>query len=438
MRSVDSAERPFYNGDSGLPPEMFGCREDVLERIQGLLGSQAGSPRLSMHAVVGRKNYGKSSLATKCVSLAAALEPHAICVHIKYLDVRSEGKAQDVRNHFLRTLYASILSSCFTMLERHSAHPKIGRLHPSLWGFDIRWLWTHVTSWETKVNLPWLEIRRASVGLSRYERFLERVATLVRSTRLPVKVVLILVDEIQARGEAAPLFHEFATALRNVEKWADDSPTIGVVILPFPWWDKDLDMSEADRVLRKNTMELKAFSQIETSTFVRDRCQKTGWTFEEGFQDLLYRVTGGIPPLVQKVGWECCLKAERRPDAVRRLMICDIHDVVGEDPVQSLALSVMNEAHELSLHDMLQLGCDPVMIASFADGDKVSLDDAVRGVDESTWRRRVCGSIKRNDVFQKIWTVLSDKGIIERVPATDHFRFCAELIRQQLVRARGR
>ncbi|MGH8611094.1 MAG: hypothetical protein ACREYF_03350, partial [Gammaproteobacteria bacterium] len=257
-----------------------------------------------------------------------------------------------------------------------------------------------------------------------------------------VDAVVLILDELPPDPKTGMETQVWKLAKQLSElsrEWRDGWPDFGLIVLPLPGWDNRSNPPDLPgRVLEKREA-LKAFSSAETAALVHKLFSGAqGWTYETGATERLFFLSGGIPNLVQKLGYEACQKCidvnpKAQPyhleaghvDAVvhNEQLRVNVHGTLTDWGLKHTLLERVTETRRMYLKGVLEA--------------LSSLSEAVvsDGLPEREWRSKVTArnsTRQFGETLNEVWQQLKCDEILIARSGSERYSFCAEVIRMHL------
>lgn len=421
---------PFYDGDGAVPYEFFEGRELLRDVFASMTWNRGLKRQEFVWVVEGPRGYGKSSFGKWCCEAAARQFPRGD-VLVCYVDLATP-IAVDKKistEEFLRHLYDELLKK-FRPLDKQRIRRKISR--------SICEIYEFLQSGEAfGFKLPEVHFNYRSW---KPEKFFQQLQLLNDSAKIDIKAFILILDEISSRDGALALSCDLARALR-LTRWPDNFPNVGLILLQMPGWEHAIPVPQRLRP-GPAVHALKAFTLPETLDFVTRWCQDAKWTFNNiTFIHQLFSMSGGIPYLLQRIGFAACQASQKRSPNSCMLTAEDVTQVVSQDEEVEIRVydAISFSGFPLSKYVKSDDSApDPQLLAAFcwAFSPPTILD---RGLTKEDWKKNVhsklSGSSQFAEAFERVWKELVDAQLI--IPYDDaqgQYIFCAEAVRWYLGR----
>ncbi|MFO0927859.1 MAG: hypothetical protein U0736_12595 [Gemmataceae bacterium] len=269
----------------------------------------------------------------------------------------------------------------------------------------------------------------------RFDRILGRWGRLLRGK---VNALVLVIDEVsfgQNSSEAA--VWRFSKRLMELHDWSQELPILGLVALPLPGWaNRTSPTDQLGRNLSRDET-LQAFSVLELGQLVDALCSRSGWKFSPEYHVRLHFLSGGIPNLVQKLGFESCHHYYKANPKQHDYVLEERHldDAVKDNPVQVVVSGMLRnweviEPLPLS-RDRLTANEMKGLLEGFY---RVDVNTARTGLSEKDW----LDNVKSNNSTPRfatacthVWRQLQRIGAVVQTP-DNHWAFAAEAIRLHL------
>jgi hypothetical protein len=444
---------PFHDGKEALPYEKFCGRNDLVEAFRSFLNPLAPNrPRSFVWIIEGRRNFGKSCFGTWCEEQARPLtgqganqilatpgsartDYRAIVSYMnlpKRLDQSTKAiDEKEFRKVLFEQLWKHVCMRSGWEKYRRIGHKLIKPIH------FIGDLATRFFSFGT-LSLPPIEQKFAQTP----EHFLAIVRRWAKAVRKNVSTMVLIFDEIPpakeigAEAQIWKLAKSIATAAAT---WPNDFPVIGFIILPLPGWDQPprFDYATTPGRLIDKREYLKAFSPAETAQLVDKSCSQSSFRYSDAFVERLHFLSGGIPNLVQRIGYCACgICLKDNPD-LSSFTLEDKHanQAVQQPEIRDLTAESVR-SWDLTLNDLH--GENSSVLKELVNGIASLKEATVKGgLTEKNWRDTILtwhSAAQYQLIYKKLWTKLCDYHVILSIEDSDPtlFGFCAEAIRIHL------
>jgi hypothetical protein len=287
-------------------------------------------------------------------------------------------------------------------------------------------------------------------GPNNYQRLCFKIFEMFRCSENDIKNIVLIFDEVNSMEDGAELCFSF---VRGLQEFYDDvffkNPekeitkkliNICVIVLPLPGWKSKI--GEFIRI-RMTLDNFTVFDKIQLKEYLDEQMHAFGWQYEQSFFDSLYALSGGIPPLFQKIGVQSCEICERDDPNSKKLTFEILNRAIQSNSVKT---KVENIAINLGLKSSVFFDDDKLKeIASyFYTCSPVDIlqpgfhsEEVISGFPKSKWQSKILGIITANQnnkiLFDKIWGLFVTNGIIvQNVLEEGKYHFCSELIRRTI------
>ena len=414
----------------------------------------------------GRRGHGKSSFGAWCDGIvkddaanlgnaigadaAANLKDVIVCsINAPIFSEDATKSAETIQSKFFRKLDVLLWKAVTRTMQRRQA----GVVHKTRRGIrsvgratrDFYDLLTDAILWGG-IKLPALH------RISEPGEFFQRVAKVYAHSKLELKGVVFIIDELKSEKAAKFCAQMCFTIHDEATHWKDKPLVVGVMILTTPDWDEWMVKHSGDipaRRARRDTFNL--FNLNETTVFVAANCRDAGWTFDPQFPSLLQHMSGGIPSLLQQLGQATCSYVIHRDPASRHVSDADL----GESLSAEVTRDTIKQATENTLvyfnflfTDILANPLGKSVLSGLCHDVDANWPITVKKSPNAPpplktaveWRNLVSSRInsgtekERKAAFKAVWEKLLSLGILRSIDENGEtkYEFVAEAIRWYL------
>lgn len=416
---------PFDSAGDGIPFDRFSDRAQVRDLLSFMMWdpTEVGASRFFSLIIRGARTFGKTSIAHWCKGSAEQRsrehpgEKKTLVCHYQYRG------AFESATHFYDDLWWCVASELM---------PHVGRFRKiqiGSWRL-FRRTYKKVSNAEAEAagfKLPQIKEESDAEALARkIDRWLSRVNH--------VGCLLLIIDEIGGAEQEAVAVRRCANLVKAMKghRW-QSGVRIGITLLPLPTWSAHVELeNDPRRYLSRPEITLGPFSATETTELVGDeigRC--SGWSADTGFSSELYRLSGGFPLLVQRLGHAAALACLAETSSNRIIRSSHLSHAVASD-------GTIHAALEYTIHLAGKYAAEsPIELEILrAIGDTLPEEYAESGAPMEDWSDVLVGpetsrSEERRRSFDRLWNHLARAYLIVSVGA-DRYRFGPQAVRQRL------
>jgi hypothetical protein len=432
---------PFYHGAGAVPYDLFTGRDDLRDKFASLTWNRSAQRQDYVMVIEGRTSFGKSSFAKWCKEAAIKNSPDkSVMVALSSLAAEASQPIAS-REDFYKFLTDEFYKNFSGTVETHKIRWKFKQARLNVGRFIEKLHEVELGGWNVTRLLKFTPENPAA-----FFKFIDRLNANAKSK---MKAYVIIVDNVSLSKRGPQLCGELLMALKEPNEngwWPPDFPNVVLILLPLPTWDEaetgarlTLDGVDVKRRI-DNLDKLAAFDIAEVDNFVRGQCAKTAWTYDnKRFIPSLYYMSGGIPILLQRIGFAACQKSKLRNSL--ELSSDDVMAAVRSAELKADVENRIRATFGFIAEKYLDTEEDKKILPMFyriEHSDKVEwegqIPNAITGMSRNAWKKRVLAqfskSLSYENSFSKIWNALVAHGIV--LQRDGDYYFCAEVVRRYL------
>lgn len=421
---------PFHEGTGPVPYEKFGGRRSFCADFEKSLKS----PSKLVWIIEGPKGYGKSSFATWCVEMVR--KNPALGAVVCYITLREQfPSGEQIRAGDFNSFVADQVN---LRIVRHSKLEQ--------WFRKGRKCWEALSG--SGLSTPSGGFQLGGHGkkyCEDWKSFLSALRRWGRHIRDQVKSVIVILDEVSTRPGAEKLAWDLARNLKE-DEWPTDLPKFGLIILALPGWRSRAGSEVPTRHFTHGPDMLKPFAYTETSELVAQLCRLysgPAWKFDSGFVDSLHAMSGGIPSLVQSIGYAACAECIEDgllPGKASRDVAFGQYDLESqhvERAVRDNHARIRNAVTDIiddSGYQFNKTAAEAALLTAFSNRPLQSRE-IKEGLTKEVWRKYIVKQAQQEQVmaFDDLWGRLCAAGLLVSTGATStKYKVCAEAVRMGL------
>jgi len=440
---------PFYHGTGAVPYDLFTGRDDLRDRFANLTWNRSDQRQDYIMVIEGRASFGKSSFAKWCKEAAIKNSPdNSVMVALSSLSVEASPQIIS-REAFYKFLSDEFYKNFSTIVETKKIKWRFKQARLNVGRFIEKLHEIELGNWNvTKL------FKFAPRNPAAFFKFIDKLNAYAKSK---MKAYVIILDNVSLSEKGPQLCGELLMALHERNEsggWAPDFPNVVLILLPLPKWDEaetgaGLTLAGAGAKRRADKLEkLAAFDIVEVDSFVRGQCAKTDWRYDnERFIPSLYYMSGGIPILLQQIGYAACEESRTRNSfdlssndvmaAIRSAELNAERSAKLKANIKNAIRDTLGFKHEMYLETEEDKKILP-MFYRIQHSDQVdwggTIPNVITGMPKDAWKRQVLAKSSKNrsceESFSKLWSALVKHGVI--LQRDGDYHFCAEVVRRYL------